>query len=241
MIEMKLAKRSKLALILSLCCNIGGAKSFVLGTPYVGTGTILKPTSPTSSCRYQSSSYRNGFVSYPTLGALSSSSSDIVEKFRGSDRFDRWRYLQNFLDNECNGDDVNRIFFLVLDGFLKYPRPEFKGETGSPELTEDLRNKIENLLKDATTDGKILAFQEPNCSPGSAELIEQLKGLLPDPTDDEDASKSLWDTLISLHGREAVKFNEMNPSPEWNAICLVTRLLIHFDFLMYGIVDGPLV
>jgi hypothetical protein len=37
--------------------------------------------------------------------------------------------------------------------------------------------------------------------------------------------------VIELHGREAVKINESKGEPNWRAVCLVSRVLIYFDFL----------
>ena len=224
---MQVTNASKLALVASLYFG-GKADSFVLHRSHCRFSPPPSKYAP---------SIRDSFEHHHLHAALSS---DVADEFRGSDRFERWRFLQNFLDNECQARDANRLLFLVLDGFLKYPRPAFKGETGSPEMTDDLRSKIENVLDNAEN-GFIPAFEEPNCSPGKAAVLEGLTKLLPDPIEDEDSSKSLWDILIQLHGRELVKFNETNPSPEWKAICLVARLLIHFDFLTDGIVEGPLI
>jgi hypothetical protein len=64
---------------------------------------------------------------------------------------------------------------------------------------------------------------------------------LPTPDDDEDAVKSLWDTVMELYGREAVKYQETKSSTlEWKITNTVSRLLIHFDFLTLGIVRKPL-
>jgi hypothetical protein len=78
-------------------------------------------------------------------------------------------------------------------------------------------------------------------SHGDGSMVELLEGLLPDPREDEDAHKSVWDTVIEIHGREMVQYNETNPSPEWKISSLVARLLINFDFIIYGIPTGPLV
>jgi len=73
-------------------------------------------------------------------------------------------------------------------------------------------------------------------------LFERLEKLLPDPIENEDDFKSAWDTLLEIHGRESVKINEnqIPKSMEWKIATVVTRLLIHFDFLQIGIVDSPL-
>jgi hypothetical protein len=65
--------------------------------------------------------------------------------------------------------------------------------------------------------------------------LEKLETLLPDPRENEDAHKGSWDTVLELHGREAVKINERKATPEWKAICMVARLLIYFDFMTRGV------
>jgi hypothetical protein len=169
------------------------------------------------------------------------STPDPADQFRGTDRFERWRFLQGLLDNECPADEVNRILFLVLDGALKYPRPKYEEteETGSPEITAGLRARIDLLLA-ASIDGRIPIFEGPDCSSGSDSLLKALNDVLPDPDEDEDASKSLWNTVMELHGREMVKVNEASATPEWKALCSTARVLLHFDFLMLGIVEEPL-
>jgi hypothetical protein len=65
-------------------------------------------------------------------------------------------------------------------------------------------------------------------------VADQLDALLPGPDDDEDAFKGLWDTVIELHGREAVKIDEARGSSTWEGCCTIARLLIHYDFLSDG-------
>jgi len=92
------------------------------------------------------------------------------------------------------------------------------------------------------------------------DVLDRLEALLPDPIEDEDAHKGLWDTVIELHGREATKLDEQrrirrsqqHQSPaavasegdnddddddgqRWRACCLIARVLIHFDFLSRGL------
>ena len=72
-------------------------------------------------------------------------------------------------------------------------------------------------------------------------ILEKLETILPDPVENEDDYKSLWDTIIELHGRETVKFNEsQNPvSLDWRIANTVTRVLLHYDFLTLGIINNP--
>jgi hypothetical protein len=153
-----------------------------------------------------------------------------------NDRFSRWRFLQGILEEEADNDIVNQILFQVLEGAVKFTKPKGDDaqETGSPEITTELKEKMEKVLSTAI-DGHISALGD---SDGS--VLQLLEGLLPDPLEEEDAARSVWDTVIELHGREAVKFNEANPTPEWKISCIVARLLIHFDFLTLGIVTSPI-
>ena len=166
----------------------------------------------------------------------------LDDRFVTNDRFDRWRFLQNLLDGEAKALTVNQMLYYVLDGYLKYPRPkqENSDETGSPELTAELRAKIEKIL-DESADESIAALEDPECVPGRGFDLLKLEGLLPDPQEEEEAFKSLWDVVMELHGREMVKIDESKATPQWKACCMIARLFIHFDFVVYGIVDSPLV
>jgi hypothetical protein len=170
-----------------------------------------------------------------------STSTAIRDRLGLHDRFGRWRFLQRLLDEEANEEDVNRIIFLVLDGYLKFPRPAYgtTSETGSPELTTERRQLIEQILKGCTL-GTVPALGDADDGAQTREdTLSQLKPLLPDPAEDEDAFKGLWDTVIEVNGRESVKINERNATPEWRAVCLVARTIIFYDFLTYGLIDVP--
>jgi hypothetical protein len=169
-----------------------------------------------------------------------STSTAIRDRLGLHDRFGRWRFLQRLLDEEANEDDVNRIVFLVLYGYLKFPRPAYgtTSETGSPELTANRRQQIEELLKGCIL-GTVPALGDADGAQSGEDTLSQLEPLLPDPADDEDAFKGLWDTVIEVNGRESVKINETNPTPEWRAVCLVARIIIYYDFLTFGLVDTP--
>lgn len=166
----------------------------------------------------------------------------LDDRFVTNDRFDRWRFLQNLLDGEAKALTVNQMLYYVLDGYLKYPRPkqENSDETGSPELTAELRAKIEKILEESANES-IAAMEDPECFPGRGFALLKLEDLLPDPQEEEEAFKSLWDVVIEIHGREMVKIDESKATPQWKARCLITRLFIHFDFVVYGLVDRPLV
>lgn len=144
------------------------------------------------------------------------------------DRFGRWRFLQDLLDGDIEGDVINRLLFNVLSNYLKDPPAAASKDAalGSPQLTPQLITQLEEVLE-TSRDGSIAAFVED----ADDDLIKKLEDLLPDPLDDEDAHKSTWDTVIEIHGRDLVKAKEMNPTTEWQQRCLAARLLIHYDFL----------
>lgn len=186
---------------------------------------------PTTKALY----FYSGFpVPTTPVTSLASSQGSPLEGF--GDRFDRWKFLQNVLEGEVQDDFANQVLYHVLDGALKYPRPKYGNseETGSPEMTAELREKIEDVLATGA-DGRVSAMGKTKQN-----IIDMLEGILPDHREDEDASKSVWDIVMELHGREMVKINETNPTDEWKICCLVARLLINFDFINYGIVTAPL-
>jgi hypothetical protein len=204
---------------------------------------------------------------------VSSDSSEKIEKseieipFDGKeDRFDRWKFLQEFLDGDASSDVVNIILYRVLDGALKYPRPTGRSEDNNSistnnnngvitevvveqevvEMLIEVKENIKQLLSDYSTEGKIpivgSSIDDDGNNTTTVLLFERLEKLLPDPIENEDDFKSAWDTLLEIHGRESVKINEnqIPKSMEWKIATVVTRLLIHFDFLQIGIVDSPL-
>jgi hypothetical protein len=189
--------------------------------------TISPFTQPRSSSRLNESS--------------TSTSTAIRERLGLHDRFGRWRWLQKLLDEEANEDDVNRIIFLVLDSYLKFPRPTYGSttETGSPELTADRRQMIEQLLEGCSLGTVPALGDDADGAQSREDMHRQLEPLLPDPMEDEDGFKGNWDTVMELNGRGSVQINERNGEPGWKAVCLVSRVIIYYDFLTYGLVDVP--
>ena len=172
-------------------------------------------------------------TSLPTTRRMAPTPSNVVDRLELSDNFNRWRFLQNFLDGEIDASDANQVLYSVLDAFLKFPPPD-SSEVVSPLATSEISNVIEELLV-SCEQGSIPAFSDPDCSPGDVEVLEKLELLLPDPRENEDAFKGSWDIVIELHGREAVKINEGKGRPEWKALCMVARVLIYFDFMTRGV------
>jgi hypothetical protein len=175
-------------------------------------------------------------------------SEQLTEEFyEQNDRFFRWRFLQDVLEGDADVDVVNQVLHQVLDGALKYPRPDGNSGREVVPLPAKVQGIIENLLSDKNivVDGRVVALREDyddvHVIEPTTETLRRLEELLPTQDDDEDAVKSLWDTVMELYGREAVKYQETKSSTlEWKITNTVSRLLIHFDFLTLGIVRKPL-
>lgn len=210
------------------------------------------------SCRRSIEPSKTGFATAFCMTSSNSEVENVLIPFYGSEnRFDRWRFLQEFLEGDHPSSDVvNVILYRVLDGALKYPRPSGGGDAQSGgdtiEMKRNVREKIQVILSDFSNDGRVKAVPTmSNKDDGDAyekdlehalDILEQIERVLPDPVEDEDDFKSLWDSIIELHGREAVKINEtQNPvSVDWKIANTVARVLLHFDFLTLGIIDAPI-
>lgn len=182
-----------------------------------------------------------------------SAHSNVRDQLGLFDRFDRWRFLQNLLDEDTTADDTTLVLFAMLDGFVKSPfRPSYKrgsDETASPSLTNEIREIIETVLQDSSArviqdllEGRsdnvsddVAISVEPSATDRMSSILAELEKLLPDPIDDEDAFKGLWDTVIELNGRESVKINEGNGTRQWKTRCLIARVLLYYDFLSEGV------
>lgn len=150
-------------------------------------------------------------VSFPVMAS--------IESVELSDRFDRWRFLQRLLDLEVDNEAANELVLRVLDNSLKRKKSD-DAMDNTAEITNALRAKMSHAIS------------------GSLETlntVDMLDTLLPDMAEDEDAFKSLWDTVTEIHGREMTKMDEAEGTPEWKLACIQARVLIHFDFLSLGI------
>lgn len=194
-----------------------------------------------------------------TAVGMSGSGSDIESipiPFDGSeDRFDRWKFLQDVLECDYRTSDVvNVVLYRVLEGVLRYPRPsggrDTQGSDDTVEMTADVKDIIKAILADYSTEGRVNAVMSMSIDDEDLEkgekvalaTLEKLESVLPDPVENEDDYKSLWDTVIELYGREAVKYNESQKplALDWKIANTVTRVLLHYDFLTYGVIDAPL-
>jgi len=185
------------------------------------------------------------------------------------DRFDRWKFLQDFLDGDASPDVVDVVLYRALESVLKYPRPNGRAEGGGNnddnkgvvedevvEMTMEVKENLEQIVSEYSTEGRIpivilTRIDMRDCDDENktqqqlqqSVILEQLEKLLPDPIENEEDHKSAWDTIIEIHGRESIKIDESQIpiSMEWKIANTVSRLLVHFDFLQLGIVTSPLI
>lgn len=144
--------------------------------------------------------------------------SSLTEQHGLDDRFGRWRYLQNVLDDE---DEV--IPWPILS-FVARRALEENDPLSEDGLNEDRMQIIQRLFP--PTHATVAESDE-------AEVRDMLDALLPDEYDEEDAFKSLWDMVRDIHGVTAVKMDLQDPS--WRLRCAVVRLILHYDFLARGL------
>lgn len=150
-------------------------------------------------------------VSFPIMAS--------IESVALSDRFDRWRFLQRLLDLEVDNEITSELILKVLDNSLKRKKLD-NALDDTADITVSLREKISNAI-----DGPIETLNS----------VETLDSLLPTIDDDEDAFKSLWDTVTEIHGREMTKMDEAEGNPEWKLACVQARIFVQYDFLTQGI------
>ena len=172
---------------------------------------------------------------------------DLVKKFRLEDRFGRWKFLQEFLDdfeNNVPDQGVEQILFALLDRYAEQNNINNNGETNND--TDDNHNnddESEGSRRTATPIQKEVVQLLLNTHRSSQRIpaltdstvFDQLEQLLPNVQEDEDAFKGGWDTVLELHGAESVKVNEHTGTARWKAIQVVARVMIQYDFLLDGI------
>jgi hypothetical protein len=162
---------------------------------------------------------------------------DLKNRLSLADRFGRWRYLQKILDGGASPRDAASIVIIVLERYIGN-----KNLQCATESSESMKSSIKDFIMNKEDSLKQLkSILDPisfdiEWSPSARNVIqENLTKLLPDPLEDEDAIKGLWDTIIELHGREAVKIDEKHGAEGWRSKSIITQILIYFDFLSEGI------
>lgn len=172
----------------------------------------------------------------------------VLQLFQNSERFDRWRFLQELLEGDADKDVVNQLLYLVLQGAIQFPRKDARGDfIALPSKTKESMERILLQTSSSLDNGsrKVVALLEDNDDIIVVQqqqlMLEQLTALLPTIEDDEDAFKSGWDTVMEIHGRESVKYQETQDNTlEWKLLHTVARVLLEYDFLTLGIVTEPI-
>jgi hypothetical protein len=176
-------------------------------------------------------------------------SMSIVQKLGLSQQFERWKFLQDLLEGDVEASDANQVLYQVLTAYSSTSTAVLR-ENSYPVLDNDNRSTIRALVDEAKnaigtgTEHEIAILVQGNsgidmvrceAAEDSAAMISDLETLLPDPVDDEDAFKSNWDTVMEIHGREGVRINQEISSRDWEARCMVARVLLWLEFLGAGV------
>jgi hypothetical protein len=137
------------------------------------------------------------------------------------------------LDGEIDPQDASHVLLSVLQNSAS-PAQTKKRAEGKVEVTDEGTLRIRELLGECR-DSNLPVIIKDGETVLNPMMNDRLESLLPCAGDDEDAFKGLWDIVIEIHGREAVKLDEANRSSTWTCCCTVARLLIHYDFLSDGV------
>ncbi|KAG7370484.1 hypothetical protein IV203_019054 [Nitzschia inconspicua] len=176
-----------------------------------------------------------------------SSSSETIAPvqrlFQDTDRFDRWKFFQDLLEGDADVHVVNQLLYAVLEGALRFPRKD--ANQRFVELSNPVKESIQRILL-TSDDRKVVVallddYTDESSQDATQTMLQQLEQVLPTMDDDPDAFRSLWDTVLEIHGREAVKYQETQENTlQWKMQQTVARVLLHYDFLTLGIVTKPL-
>ena len=185
----------------------------------------------------------------------------ILDRLHLTSQFERWTFLQRLLDNELSPMDINELLYSVLKSWIDYPISDRGNlDASSPNLKDEnialLKDMVNSFQTDVLgNDGSIPVIEMDTQIKKNygRDLRKDLESLLPDKYEDPDSYEGLWDLVRELHGEESVQYqeekiarnmydnrsNESDEDYDWGALCLVARILIHFDFLTEGISSKP--
>lgn len=166
-----------------------------------------------------------------------SSPASFLRSLKLEERFDRWKYMQEFLDDfDIEDGEIQQVLYAVLDRYAQktmshdnLDNNDNDDDTGSRRIATPAQKEIVKDLLDAFSDAQSIPAMLDET------VLHQVEQLLPDPQEDEDALKGGWDVLMELHGRESVKVNEQAGTARWKSIAIVARVMLHYDFLQEGI------
>lgn len=218
------------------------ASSLTIFVVIIGLGCILEASSFALSkinhqCRTVAGTQQRimePFSSHESSKCLfqsAQSAESLSERLKLGDRFDRWKFLQDLLDDFAEDDDVHQVLYAVLE---RYPLDdsidifEDNDKGTAPTATPEQKEIVKQLVDTWKSVGAIQAFTDEH-------TMSQIEKLIPDPQEDEDGFKSTWDVVIELHGREMVKINEEAGTERWKALSTIARVLIHYDILTEGL------
>lgn len=187
----------------------------------------LIPCSSAATARIQTQRFESTSITESSSTAPPS----VVERLGLDDNFNRWKYVQNLLDEELGAADVNEVLYVLLDNYKNIAADVDPDDSSAPERTAEVLGDVDAVLQMATDGNSIPVLKDPDCQPGDEKVVLAVERLLPDPVEKEDAFKGSWDTVMEMHGRTSAAFNEKENRPEWNAVCITARVMIYFEFL----------
>ena len=174
---------------------------------------------------------------------LLTKASSVVERLELTDYFNRWKFVQKLLDYELEAQHVNEVLYVLLHNYYQKATSTsnmvteqtediYGEESSAPEQTSELLECVSRVL--ALSEGSscsIPVVVDPDCAPGEQYVLNLVQQLLPNPIEKEDAFKGAWDTVLELHGKAAVTWNEKEGRSAWKAVFMIARVMIYFDFL----------
>ena len=169
-----------------------------------------------------------------------SPSTSLLRSLKLDERFDRWKYMQEFLDDfDIEDGEIQQVLYAVLDRYARktmladnLDSNDNDDDKGSRRIATPAQKEIvKHLIDDFLDTQSIPAMTDES-------VLQRVEQLLPDPQEDEDALKGGWDVLMELHGRESVKVNEQAGTARWKSIAIVARVMLHYDFLLEGVLSS---
>ena len=162
----------------------------------------------------------------------------VVQRLNLTQQFERWKFLQDLLEGEVEHEEVNELLHSVLKAYLTLDPTQRPSDESAPLLDETDVMTINLLLSKGVNYIPVL---QDGCkvSISDVSILSNLESILPDPSENKDVFQGLWDHVIELHGRESLKINQESRCKDWEARCIVARVLIWFEFLSEGVIDTP--
>lgn len=175
-----------------------------------------------------------------------------------NNRFDRWKFLQNILEEEEEPtyQEINHVLYTTMLKIM-VDSSDCDADKTIPILNTQQRQVLLNDLfclepynDDTEMDDKsksrrqlgvIRALPPDKAAKNNStnkiylQTIESLNLLHPNPIDDDDAFKSCWDLVMEMYGKESTKLAEQNGDFSWISRSSIVRLLLHYNFLVDGI------